>query len=147
MTDNPEVQSTLFSCRADLVRIGERIALLHRYPEVVEAAGILLPAVEHARILVDLLFPKMRVEIALEELVAAGDWEQLSDVLGRPLPDLTALLSACQGRLAYCRPHNRAPWARIRDKLVKARRLAVTPGGTRGFDRWPSAAGSEGGDR
>ncbi len=103
-----------------------------------EAAGILQPAVEHAWILIDLLFPEMRVEIALEELAAADDWEQLTEVLGQPLPDVSALLSACEGRLAYCRPHHRAPWARIRDKLVKARRLAPAVR-TRALDRRPPA--------
>ncbi len=88
-----------------------------------EAAAVVSVAVEHALMSFELFFPAVRVEKALDLLIAERGWETPGQVLAGPRPPLRKLLVACEDRLEAGEPDDRQRLIEVRDLLQRAIRI------------------------
>ena len=107
----------------DLARLA---ALLEAAPSEAAAGGRALLAA-HSQGLAE-------IDVALERLVDAPAWAHPTEVLGRPCPDLTQLLNACNNRLGEENGDRRHQLETAHLKLERAVRLEAKAQQRR--DKW-----------
>ncbi len=154
MSIYPDARDVLLEAYRDLERASSRLETVRGNHEtaatgglrVGAAAAVVAVAVDHALASFDLFFPAVRIENALDALIAERDWQTPGQVLAGPQPPLNKLLQACQDRLAAGEPDTEKRLIEVRDLLRRAVRIQET--GRRRREKLrqeaqPSGAGEE----
>lgn len=107
----------------DLLRLSEGFVTLRREREIATSAAHIGQAVDLTVAVLLREFPNIGLEVALDRLIAAADWEHPSEILGVRSPPYADLLRLCRKRIRALRGPRPPHLVEVRRKLAKATRI------------------------